>query len=108
MIERRKIFCGASPARDDDDLDLASAVEVLKPGRDLDGSRFSLYLCRVDQHAGRMMAASEYVQDVPHRRSLRRSDDPDPERQRRDRPLSRSVEQPLGVEPTFQLLKRQL
>ncbi len=80
VIERRKIFCRAATARDDDDLDRAHAVEVMKPSRDLDGSRFSLHLRRIDQHAGGMMAARKNVQDVPHRRTLRRSDDPDQER----------------------------
>src|SRR5258706_15407664 len=98
VIERSQILGGPSAPRDDDDFDLSCAIEMMKPGSDLNRSRLSLHLRRIDQNASGMMPARQNIQDVPQCRSLRRCDDPDPQRQRRAYLLPRTPEKPPPLE----------
>src|SRR5947207_3048471 len=108
MIKRRQILGRAATARDDNYFDLTHPIEILQPGRDLDGSRLPLHLRGINQHTRRMMTPRQNIENVAHRRALRRSDDSDTERQWRDRFLSRSIEQSLRIKTRLELLKGQL
>ena len=108
MVERRKILGRAASARDDDDVDVVLLVEVTQSGGYLMRCTLSLHLRRIDKHIYGMMPAFENVENVSQRGSLRRCDDADPRRQRRNRFFSLGGEQPFRLKLGLELLKCQL
>src|SRR5581483_569939 len=68
----------------------------------------ALYARGADDQMRVRVAPAEHVDDVANRRAVKRGDDADLARQRRQRPLAVGIEEPFLLQPLLQLLEGDL
>ncbi len=108
LVERPQVFDRSAAAPDDDDVDAFDAPDVAERAGDVGRGAVALDARRRDDHVRVRIPPAEHLEDVADRRAVERGDDADLARQRRQRPLARRVEQPLGLQALLELLERQL
>ena len=106
LVEGPEILQRATAARDDDDVDVVDRLQAPQRRGDRQRRALSLHGRGRDQNRQRKPTVGD-PDDVAHDRPLRRGHDAEPARQKRQRPLARRIEEPLGAEALLELLERQ-
>jgi len=107
-IEGSEVFKRSAATRDNNEVDLAGAVEVRDAGGDLSGSGFALDNGRVEQDVEAGMAAVDDVEEVANDSAGRRGDDPDAVRECREGFLVGGIEEAASSEALLELFEGDL
>ena len=108
LLNGFEVLGRASPAREDQDVEGAAAVEGVDRVGDLERGAVSLDPHRIDRDAHGVGPPRHHVEHVPDGRARRRGDERDARRKQGDPPLARRVEEPLRRELRLQLLEGEL
>src|SRR6185436_19395533 len=98
----------AAATAGDDDVNARDLADRADRAGDVRCRAVALHPCRADDEVRGRVPALEDLDDVANRRAVERRDDADLARPERQRPLSRTIEQPFALEPRLQLIEREL
>ncbi len=108
VVERPQIFDRPAPAPDDHDIDAGHPNDVPDAAGNVGRGALALHTRRANDEMGIRVAAAEYLDDVANRRAVERRDDADFAGQRRQRAFTRRIEESFGLQPSLQLIEREL
>src|ERR1700722_852458 len=108
IVERRQIFRRSAAARHHNHIHIFPLIKNPHARSDFSRRGVTLHLCRIDQHAHRVVPTPQNIQNVAQCRGLRRRYHANSRRQRRNRFFALCRKQSFVLQLRLKLLERQL